>query len=291
VQAIYNGADDNASGTAAMLDIAGRLAAASPLDRSVLFIGFTGEERGLWGSGYFVAHPTIDLSSTVAMLNLDMVGRMVDNAVTVFGTGTAKEWNSILSEANATLERPLSLSFNPEGYGSSDQASFYAEGIPVLHFFTNTHSDYHRPTDDWQRINAPGIDRVAQLASRVTRRLAGSLGASAPTLTPVKQQRRSPGAAGQPVRGRTYGPYLGTIPDMTPQDFGVRITGVQPGSPAANAGLRAGDVIVEFDGHEIPDLYAYAYALRDKKPGDEVAIVVDRGGKRVPVKAVLGVRR
>ncbi len=288
---IHNGADDNASGIAGMLDIAARVASGQPLERSVLFIGFTGEERGLWGSGYFVAHPTIDLSSAIAMLNLDMVGRMTHDAVTVFGTGTAREWDGIVEEANESLEAPLSLSLNPEGYGASDQTSFYAEGIPVLHFFTNTHADYHRPTDDWQKINASGIDRVAELATRVTRRLAGAPGVPAQSLTLVKQPRRSPGATEQPVRGRTYGPYLGTIPDMTPRPFGVRITGVQPGSPAEKAGLRAGDVIVAFDGRETPDLYAYAYALRDKKPGDEVTIVVERDGERVTTKAVLAVRR
>ncbi len=290
VQQIHNGADDNASGVAGLLDVAGRLANGPPLDRSVLFIGFTGEERGLWGSGHFVTRPTIDLSSTVAMLNLDMVGRMTDDALTVFGTGTAKEWDTIVSEANATLSPPLVLSFNPQGYGGSDQTSFYAAGIPVLHFFTNTHADYHRPSDDWEKVNASGIDRVAELASRVASSLAGSLGAPAASLTPVKQPQRSPGAIEGPAARRTPGPWLGTIPDMTPQDFGVRVTGVQPGSPAEKAGMQAGDVIVSFDGRETPDLYAYAYALRGKKPGDKVEIVVDRDGTRLSLTAVLGTR-
>ncbi len=286
---IHNGADDNASGTAGLLDVAGRLTGRPRPARSVLFIAFTGEERGLWGSAQFVAHPTVDLSSVVAMLNLDMVGRMTDDAVTVFGTGTAEEWDHILTAENDSLTRPLDLSFNPEGYGSSDQTSFYAKGIPVLHFFTNTHADYHRPTDDWQKINAPGIDRVSDLAARIAERLAGAPGREPAELTPVQQERRSPGGGAESPT-RSYGPYLGTIPDMTPRDFGLRITGVREGSPAEKAGLKAGDVIVEFDGREIADLYAYAYALREKKPGDEVTIVVERDGKKISLEAVLGSR-
>jgi hypothetical protein len=285
---IHNGADDNASGTAGLLDVAGRLAGGARPARSVLFIAFTGEERGLWGSARFVAHPTVELSSIVAMLNLDMIGRMTDDAVTVFGTGTAEEWDGILAAENDSMAHPLHLSFNPDGYGSSDQTSFYAQGIPVLHFFTNTHADYHRPTDDWWKINAEGLDEISNLAARITERLAGAAGTEPAELTPVQQQR--PSARGDASPTRSYGPYLGTIPDMTPRDFGLRITGVREGSPAEKAGLRAGDVIVEFDGKEIPDLYAYAYALREKKPGDEVTIVVERDGQNVSLKAVLGSR-
>lgn len=287
---IHNGADDNASGTAGMIDIAGKLAKGPRPARSVVFIGFTGEEKGLWGSAHWVANPTVDLEKVVAMLNLDEVGRLRENTVTVFGTGTAKEWEQIANAANAKLAEPLKLAFSPDGYGPSDHASFTAAGIPVLFFFTNTHEDYHRPTDDWQKINGEGIDRIAELATDITQELAGTSATTAMALTPVHQEPPSaPGA--ESSRSSGYGPYFGSIPDMTPRDFGLRVTGVREGSPAEKAGLQAGDVVVEFDGKPVADIYAYTYALRDKKPGDVVKVVVERDGKKVTLTAVLGERR
>ena len=288
---VHNGADDNASGAAAVVEIARALTEGPRPDRSVLFIAFTGEERGLWGSAVFVAQPTIDLEATVAMLNLDMVGRVVDDAVTIFGFGTAAEWDDVVDAANETIAEPLDIAKAPDGYGPSDHSSFYGEGIPVLHFFSNTHADYHRPSDDWPKINADGVERVTQLTAEVVRRLATG-GATAVALTPIQQQQPSPAASAEPTSSSSgYGPYLGTIPDMSPRDFGLRLTGVREGSPAADAGLRPGDVVVEFDGKEIADIYAYTYALRDKKPGDEVVIVVERDGERVSLTAVLRERR
>lgn len=288
---IHNGADDNASGTAGLLEIARLLSAGARPARSVLFIAFAGEEKGLWGSANWVAHPTLPLENAVAMLNLDMVGRMSEDALTVFGVGTAAEWDGLLDEVNAALPEPLSLSKAPDGYGPSDHASFYGAGIPVLHFFTNTHAEYHRPEDDWHLINPAGIERVAELGAGVTRRLAGA-GHEVVALTAIEQERPSPVAASDEERSssRGYGPYLGSIPDMTPRDFGLRLTGVREGSPAERAGLQAGDVVVEFDGKPIADIYAYTYALQDRKPGDTVKIVVERDGQRVALTAVLGER-
>ena len=288
---VHNGADDNASGTAALIEIARALAAGPHPDRSVIFLAFTGEERGLWGSAHFVAEPTIDLESAVAMLNLDMVGRVDGDALTVFGFGTAAEWDAIVDEANATLSTPLAIAKAPDGYGPSDHSSFYAEGIPVLHFFSNTHADYHRPSDDWPKINGEGIQRVVALTADITRRIAAG-GPEAVALTAIQQERPAPGATASSSSSSSsgYGPYLGTIPDMTPRDFGLRITGVREGSPAEEGGLRSGDVVVEFDGREITDIYAYTYALRDKQPGDAVKVVVERDGKRLAFNAVLGQR-
>jgi len=286
--AVHNGADDNASGTADVIEIARRLLGGPRPARSVLFIAFTGEERGLWGSAHFVDDPTEPLDRIVAMLNLDMVGRVVNDEVTVFGVGTAEEWDGIVDAANAELDNPLTIAKSPDGYGPSDHSSFYGKGIPVLHFFSNTHEDYHRPSDDWPKINVDGLDRIADLTARVAARLATG-GADAVALTPIVQ------APPQPVTGSSsgggYGPYLGTIPDMTPRDFGLRLTGVREGSPAAKAGLQPGDVVVEFDGNPIADIYAYTYALQDKQVGDEVTIVVERNGERVTVTAVLEERR
>jgi hypothetical protein len=288
VRAIHNGADDNASGTAALIEIAGALAAGPRPDRSVLFIAFTGEERGLWGSAHFVAQPTVDIESMVAMLNLDMVGRVTEDAVTVFGFGTAGEWDHIVDEANAAITSPLRIAKAPDGFGPSDHSSFHGAGLPVLHFFSNTHADYHRPSDDWPTINADGLVRIAELTTGVARRLARG-GSEAVELTPIQMEQPAPTTSSSSSGG--YGPYLGTIPDMTPRDFGLRITGVREGSPAEDAGLQSGDVVVEFDGKEVGDIYAYTYALRDKKPGDEVVIVVEREGERVTLTAVLGERR
>jgi hypothetical protein len=293
--AVHNGADDNASGTAAMLEIARRLSAGPRPDRSVLFIAFTGEERGLWGSARFVREPTIDLARAVAMLNLDMVGRVVDDGLTVLGVGTAAEWDEIVDRANAEMAAPLRIGKSPDGYGPSDHSSFYGEGIPVLHFLSNLHEDYHRPSDDWEKINVNGLERVSELTTRIAARLATG-GADAVALTPIRQAPPQQGApastsASSSTSGGGYGPYLGTVPDMTPRDFGLRLTGVRDGSPAAAAGLRPGDVVVEFDGKPVTDIYAYTYALQAKSPGDEVVIVVERGGERVSVTATLGAAR
>lgn len=290
-RAIHNGADDNASGTAVMLEVARRLTEGPRPGRSVLFVGFNGEERGLLGSRFYVTHPTRPLDRTVAMINMDMVGRLKDNALTVFGVGTAPEWNGLLDVAGAELVPPLTLSRLPDGYGPSDHSSFYGHGVPVLHFFTNTHEDYHRPGDDWQKIDAEGMGRIARLVATVTLQITGRAGV--PSVTPTLVQIQSPAptpTTGQPS-GTGYGPYFGSIPDMSPIETGVRLTGVREGSPAAQAGLEAGDVIVAFDGSEVTDLYAYSYALREKSPGDVVSVTILRDGQRLTFHAVLGDRR
>jgi len=286
--AVHNGADDNASGTAAVIEAAHRILEGPRPDRSIIFMAFTGEERGLWGSANWVRNPTVPIEDVVAMLNLDMVGRVVNDEVTVFGVGTAEEWDGILDAANAELDDPLTLAKAPDGYGPSDHSSFYGEGIPVLHFFSNTHADYHRPSDDWQLINVDGMERITDLTATVASRLAEG-GPDMVALTPV-QQEQQPMDLASSSSSSGYGPYLGTIPDMTPRDFGLRLTGVREGSPAAIAGLQAGDVVVEFDGNEVADIYAYTYALQAHEAGDEVEIVVERDGERVTVTAVLGDR-
>jgi hypothetical protein len=287
--AVHNGADDNASGAAALVEIARELMAGPRPARSVLFIAFTGEERGLWGSAHFVAEPTVALEDVVAMLNLDMVGRVVDDAVTIFGLGTASEWDEVVDGANAAMSDPLRIAKAPDGYGPSDHASFYGQGIPVLHLFSNTHEDYHRPSDDWEKINVEGLERVAELTARITDRLAAG-GDDRVALTPIRQERAAPASTQSSSSSGGYGPYLGTIPDMTPRDFGLRLTGVREDSPADEAGLQPGDVVVEFDGNPIADIYAYTYALQAKQPGDIVEIVVERAGERVTVRATLGER-
>jgi hypothetical protein len=290
---VHNGADDNASGTAAIMEVARLLSSSggSP-DRTVLFLAFSAEEKGLLGAGYYVDHPLLSKENTVAMINMDMVGRLRENSLTVYGTGTAEEWPGLLEKVNQAQPEPFALSSIPDGFGASDHSEFYGEDIPVLMLFTNTHAEYHRPQDDWELINQEGLERVAHFAADLAGEVAGAGATDAVALTLIEGAGNPMGGAmtGDPA-GRPSGrggASMGTIPDMTPQDFGVRITGVREGSAADNAGLMGGDIIVEFAGKEISDLYAYTYALRAQKPGDEVTVVVLRDGERLTLTAVLG---
>jgi hypothetical protein len=277
--AIRNGADDNASGTAAVLELA-RLLAARPTRRSVLFVNFSGEELGLLGSQYFVDHSPVPIDSIVAMLNFDMVGRMRSDSLLVYGVATARELPSLLDSANARTG--LSVRSLGDGQGPSDHSSFFARNIPVLHFFTNLHDDYHRATDDAGRINAAGEARVIALAEGVIR----EIDARDARLTFVRA------AAPAPMASRTgSNVYLGSIPDMSAPDIkGLRLSGVRAGSPADSAGLKAGDIVVELGGKGVTDLQTYSDALYAHKPGDEVELVVIRQNQRVTVRVRLGKR-
>jgi len=278
--AIRNGADDNASGTAAILELARRLAA-HPTRRSVLVVHFSGEELGLLGSQWFVEHSPVPLDSVDAMLNFDMVGRLRKDRLLVYGVGTATELAALVDSAN--LAPKLDLVKQDDGFGPSDHSSFYAKGIPVLHFFTDLHDDYHRATDDVGRIDAAGEVRVVDLAERVVREIADRPA----RLTPVRvapKQVTSSQREGSNV-------YLGSIPDMAGSGVaGLRLTGVRAGSPADKGGLKPGDVIVLFGGREVRDLYTYSDALYAHHPGDEVEVVYVRGGTQHSTTVTLGIR-
>lgn len=279
---IHNGADDNASGVAAMLHAAEALAADPPA-RSVLFLAFTGEESGLLGSAYWVAHPTLPVDSLRAMINLDMVGRLGDGPLIVYGVDTAAEWRSLLDDVSSA--RALEMTFHGEGYGPSDHTSFYTRDIPVLHFFTNTHSDYHQPGDDWEKIDVDGLETVAQVVAAVARRVAE------PELRiTLRRGAGTPPAPAGSAPSPGYGSWLGSVPDFTPVDHGVKLSGVSPGSPAEGAGLRAGDILVGLGDHEVADLQALTDALRAHKPGDEVVVRYVRDGREQSVRLVLGQR-
>jgi Tol biopolymer transport system component len=279
-RAIHNGADDNASGIAVLLEVAGAIARGPRPARSIVFVAFTGEESGLLGSAHQVAHPAVPIARVRAMLNMDMVGRLGSGPLIVNGRGTAKEWSGVIADAAKAEGIPVVT--GEDGYGPSDQTSFYARDVPVLHFFTNTHADYHRPTDDWQRIDAEGLARVASLVTRLTRAAADPR----TTLTVVRGAGRPPTAA----QGGGYGAYLGSIPDFSPVPHGVRITGVRGGSPAESAGMKAGDTIIRFDDEDIADIYALTKALRSRKAGDGVLVTVLRGGRELSMRVVLGTR-
>ncbi|NNE46133.1 MAG: M28 family peptidase [Rhodothermales bacterium] len=276
----HNGADDNASGTSLLLELARYFAMnANDLSVDLAFVAFTGEEMGLLGSNHFVSNSPLPLEKIAAMLNFDMVGRLRDGKLQIFGTETATEFPDILDAASEDSD--LKVSRVGDGYGPSDQTSFYARRVPVLHFFSGTHSEYHRPEDDWDLINVDGMSAIGDFAIDIVRRLETSPG----MLTYVEQQR--PQSSGR----RGYGPYLGTIPDFNPVDGGgLAISGVRSESPAEKAGLTGGDVIVRFGGKDVMSINDYAVALREHVPGDSVAIQVRRDGKLIDMTAVLGKR-
>jgi peptidase M28-like protein/PDZ domain-containing protein len=281
---VHNGADDNASGVAGLIQVAARLAA-SPPARTVVFIAFSGEELGLLGSAHYVKEPIYPVGGTLAMVNLDMVGRLRSGRLIVYGVRTAKEFPALLDSLN--WYAGLDLKAQGDGYGPSDQSSFYAAKRPVLHLFTDLHEDYHRTTDDWQKINVDGLKRVADFTLGLVTALANRRG----PLTFVDVPAALPAQASSPsVATPGYGAYLGTVPDMTGAPGGVRLVGVRAGSPAEKAGLRGDDIITRIGGTETPDLQAMTDALRSHRPGETVEIVVRRGAGTTTFRATLGTR-
>ena len=279
---IHNGADDNASGTAGLLELAEAFALQkSHLRRNIVFVAFTGEELGLLGSNHYVNNPPLPLEETIGMINMDMIGRSKNNKLMVSGVETGKGWKNTLKRLNRKAK--FDISYHDDGYGPSDHTSFYSKKIPVLFFFTGVHKDYHRPSDDWEKINTRGLKRVTQLVYRTIQSIQRS--SEPPTYVEVASApRRSMGG------GRGYGAYLGVIPEFGFEDEGVRITGVRAGSPAEKAGLQGEDVIIKFDGKGIKDLYDLTYALRSKKSGDAVDLLVLRERGEIALKATLGKR-
>jgi hypothetical protein len=274
-KAVHHGADDNASGTAVLVEVARRLAAAGPLPRSVLFIAFSGEERGLLGSGHYTSNAAVPLDDTVAMVNLDMVGRLDGDKVIVHGTGTGTGLEALVDRLVAA--HGLEAAKEPGGFGPSDHASFYAKKVPVLHLFTGSHTDYHRPTDTADRINADGMARLALVVEDIVRALA----------TQPERPRYIEVAAPAFARGGDR-PYFGSIPDFGKPGKGYAISGVAKDSPAAKGGLQAGDRIVRLGTSAVANLEDFDSALRKHKGGDTVPVVVARDGVEVPLEVTLG---
>jgi len=279
--AVHNGADDNGSGTVGLLELAQYFASQrSTLKRSMMFISFTGEEMGLLGSAHFVKSPTIPISRIVVMLNMDMIGRLNERKLIVYGVGTSPGFEDLARSANA--DSLFVLKLNKDGFGPSDQSSFYGKNIPVFHFFTDLHGDYHRPSDDWDRINYDGMKQVLEYVRTIAMNL--DVTEVKPQYVQVEQPRAVQGG------GRGIRSYTGTIPDFGEQAAGMKLSGVREGSPAAKAGLQAGDIIVKFGTIDIKNLYDYTFALGEYKPGDEVEVVVQRGNETVKTKLTLGRR-
>lgn len=306
---IHHGADDNASGTAGVLELARVLVAQRPkLKRTVVFIAFSGEEEGLLGSNYYVNHPFTPLTNTVAMINMDMIGRMKDRKLVIGGVGTAKEWRDLLGTVNRigdseNLEpvaskgqpitgparvnnvvgapiamRPLTemfeLTLNEDGYGPSDHSSFYSKQVPVLFFWTGTHNDYHKPSDTFEKINYNDEAQILTMVARIVRHLDAS--DKRLTFTTAKSDA-TPRSGGFRV-------YLGTIPNYADSNNGLLIDGVRDDSPAAKAGLKAGDRIVKIGTRDVKNVYDYTYALGEMKAGEEYVLEVVRGTEKLTLK-------
>jgi hypothetical protein len=285
---IHNGADDNASGVAAVLEIARIVARDRQLRdnrprRAVVFALWSGEEEGSLGSAWYAGHLPMAKDSVAAYLNFDMVGRLHDRKLIALGSRTAAEWPALLDSVNASYH--LDLRASGDGWGPSDHASFYAQKLPVLHFFTDLHTDYHRPSDDAALINADGIVTVADFAGALLQRMDRLPG----RLTFVDVPPPAPPANAAANAGRPR-PSLGTIPDMASEPGGVLLSGVRTGSAADSAGMRAGDVLVGIGADSVGNLQDFQNALMSHNVGDSVEIRYKRGTELIRRTVRLGGR-
>jgi aminopeptidase YwaD len=263
---VHNGADDNASGTAALIELGKQLKKSKLKNNNYLFIAFSGEELGLFGSKYFTENPTVDLSRWNYMINMDMIGRLNDSThgVTIGGYGTSPVWGEQLT----AKDKYLKISFDSSGTGPSDHTSFYRKDIPVLFFFTGAHSDYHKPGDDASKINYNGELVLIKYIYGVIERT-NSKGKLAFTKTREAQQ------AGK----RTFSVSMGIMPDYTYSGTGVRADGISEGKPAQKAGLKTGDVVVQIGEHKVNDVQGYMQVLGKFKKGDATKVMVKRGSE------------
>lgn len=290
---IHHGADDNASGTAGVLELARMFSQGPKPRRTIVFIAFSGEEEGLIGSNYYVNHPVVPLANTVAMINMDMIGRLKDQKLTIGGVGTAQEWKDEIKRtqdaftapqtipasagnhsSNTSIASPFALTLNEDGYGPSDHSSFYSKQVPVLFFWTGTHNDYHKPSDTAEKINYQGEARVLLFVANVVRDIDKS--DKRPTYTVAKSESQG--------RSTGFRVYLGTIPNYADSNDGLLLDGVRDDSPAAKAGIKAGDKIVKLAGRDVKNVYDYTYALGEMKAGEEYEVELMRGGQRITLK-------
>jgi aminopeptidase YwaD len=285
---IHPGADDNASGTAGVIELARWFAHQPKPKRGILFLTFAGEELGLLGSAYYTTHPLLPLNNAVAMLNMDMIGRIREGKVYVNATGTGSTFGELIKEVKAPPSLHIDLSENI-GYGGSDHLSFANKAVPVLFFFSGLHGDYHKPSDTADKIDAPDAAVLLSYVADLATHLADDAGR--PKFQRVAEPQAGPATSGGDSGGSGYGPNFGSIPDFDEPPKGVRFADVRDGTPAAKAGLKAGDILIEFDGKEIGNLYDFTYALRAHKPGDVVLVKVLRGSQTIEAKVLLTERR
>ena len=275
---VHPGADDNASGTAVVLELAASLthlreSERVTFQRGVIFALWSGEEIGLLGSAAFCEKPPVPIGKIAAYVNFDMVGRLRENKLTMQGVGSSKWWRRELEKRNVAAGFALTLQDDP--YLPTDTTSLYPKRIPVLNFFTGSHEDYHRPTDTADKLNYEGMERIAKFAQQIVLDLA-----NAPERPDFARVERSDAGAGS---RDTLRAYLGSIPDYSTEVKGVKLSGVRAGSPAEKGGLKGGDVIVEFAGQKIANIYDYTYALDAVKIGTAVKVTVEREGQHVEV--------
>ena len=284
---IHPGADDNASGTAGVIELARYLSKQPKQKRGFLFMTFAGEELGLLGSAWYVGHPILPLKDAVAMINLDMIGRIREGKVYVNGVGTGDTLLKTIQDLTPPAGLKLDLS-EKLGYAGSDHLSFTLRQVPIIFFFSGLHGDYHKPSDTWDKIDSPDAAKLLDYVATVATTLATAPGR--PQFIRQSEPETSGGGGGSASSGG-YGPNFGSVPDFDEPPKGVRFADVRDGTPAAKAGLKAGDILIEFDGKEIGNLYDFTYALRAHKPGDNVLVKVLRGGQTVEAKVLLTERR
>ena len=275
--AVHNGADDNASGVAGLLELCGALAQLPPAQRpyDVLCVTFGAEEMGLLGSRHFVESlDDVRRENIVAMINFDMIGRMKENEVVVAGVGTAPQWSDLV----AGQQTSLSVATKPDGQGPSDHAAFYGEGVPVLHFFTGAHADYHKPSDDTDKLDYAGMAAITNLALLVV----DDIVHEQVTFAFQKTKAKSPGGR------RAFKVSLGTIPDYAADVDGLKLSGVRQGGPAETAGLRKGDVIKKMGEREIHSIDDYMAAFGELVPGEAVPVVIEREGAAMELQLTPG---
>jgi hypothetical protein len=267
---IHNGADDNASGVAGLIELAGYFQKNKRKEKfNFLFLAFSGEELGLFGSKYFTEHPTVDLSTVNYMVNLDMIGRLdpVTKALAVSGTGTSAVWENELKKLSTD---ELKIKTDSAGVGPSDHTSFYLKNIPVLHFFTGSHSDYHKPSDDWEKINFAGEKTVLQFIIKLVEDLD-----STPKLAFLATKNKSMSSS------RSFKVTMGVMPSYTSNEEGLKVDGVSDGRPAQKAGILTGDLIVQMGEFPIKDIQAYMAALGKFEKGQTVPVRVKRHKEEV----------
>jgi Tol biopolymer transport system component len=283
---VHPGADDNASGTAVVMELAAafakeRAGADAKPRRGLIFALWSGEEIGLIGSAAFCEKPPVPLEKVAAYINFDMVGRLRDNKLTLQGIGSSKIWRKLIEKRNVAAGFSLTLQDDP--YLPTDTTSFYPKRVPVLNFFTGSHEDYHRPTDTADKLNVEGMERIARFAQQIVLDVANT--PARPDFARVERSDQGGGSRD------TLRAYLGTIPDYSTEVKGVKLSGVRGASPAEKGGLKGGDVIVEFAGQKIANIYDYTYSLDAVKIGVAVKVIVEREGQRVEISVTPEARK
>jgi hypothetical protein len=271
VQMIHNGADDNASGTAGLLELA-RLFANNPQKRSLLFVAFSGEEEGLFGSSHFVNNPPIPLDKISAMVNMDMIGRLQNDHLLVIGVGSSSRFEPIIDSLDAIDS--LSIGKTESSIAASDQTSFYLKNIPSIMFFTGVHADYHRPSDDWEKINYNGESKVIGFIQKFIETIANQ------TQAINFRKIEETGGTGPANHNYRTNVWFGIVPNFEDEPLGFKIAGVSPGSPAEKAGLNENDIIIKIENYQIKNINDFMYSLREFKAGDTVKVIFLRDGKQ-----------